>query len=1329
MARSEFLQRLALRESSNNPHAINRFGYLGLYQMGEAALVDAGFIVNDGLMNNNYRDYQWTAQAQQYGVSSYTDFLNSEEAQEAAVARYHERVRGYLRVNGAWNYIGQEVDGVIVTESGLLGAAHLVGAGAVNSWLSSGGAPPADGNGVTAGEYLRLLNGLDTEAPGNPATAPEEAERVEPERDDAGADSAASMADGDGVSYLENDVVDMDRLEEAKRLSVGDTAYAFNNHREVIIPADKGEAYAFLRLFDTHPDYNWLDIPLSELSARSRRELEEARSEASGQSENIIVPIVPLCYTTPDLDKEKADVPRTNGYIYVFVDGHLWRELKVVGRGFYQDVNLRFQAGRDERTATGHADNRILVPYRFQGQPRTVEICYADVQWSWSRINALGGMSEADPRLRRRQGEELVPMPSSEQNEQAAAYRKARLQEIDLGGYAEGFPYQVPEDNRAALESAVTAPRLYHLKVHRNSRIPVVYLHDPLGVALGEYGIVTNKIEALKEELQALQSDEDYHAAVTAYHTFLDEDLWEKEPFAKSIGRAALSPLWALYRGRYAQADRASKMLREAGEHLSQARLEDILRVEKRQRLREEIRAEKVIYIDFLEGRYKGESLRDRCPDFVALEEALRDYATLEGEAYAQLWFVASDLIAFCSHDPCDLDEGYDLQSNIDRPEPEDDPGLQYLSQLLDEGHPIHEMVFPCEAQVDIYTADYEPPVPERSDGSGRFRPGLFAATIAASRKPPTGLPKWLEDTVKLFQKVVGDFMEGFKKHYALTVHEEKLNVFYRLAKAANTPELVGMKVVRAGEVIEEGRIIVKANVESKLLNRRQRRGLIKQSMQPEGARASSGGGGLDVVDANTGRAVLSSNPTHIDKIHGMKPVTGEVFSRVFQTYGADGLARARADVVTVSADAKPYAVNAVKPGTMVGGSTLQHITSETVHIGNKTLPPLVAVVESVNAVNAFKAVSTEDGLKEYAVVGAASLAALVALAEATLALAGKDIASKVFTKRFVQGTIYIPKLGNLKILGLSSASLAGIGAIVATRQMLAHADRGDNDAAFWYGVQATAMAGLMLAALGKAGVAGLAFLTPYGWVFLTIAVVAGVLAHVFTDTPFERWTKYGPFPKNERDKLSREFEGYSPEKSYQALADLLLNPVVLVKQDQSEGFFDADGTFVPDVFVDVLVPGGVKDEVSLEAAFSVSLFRGHAPNLAGRVTGAAGLVAGYSGAFRGTLSEPQWSPIQTSASFYRDEDLTDASGVAVIGKRYRFRGYRESALWRANVRYTTETGLLLPMDKDNEEPTELPSNEDGLELGEVPGWVYQQLPVVRDKDYSAMRRAYELLR
>jgi hypothetical protein len=50
------------------------------------------------------------------------------------------------------------VNGVLVTESGLLAAAHLVGAGSVRKWVRNGKIS-RDRNGVTLVSYLTKFNG------------------------------------------------------------------------------------------------------------------------------------------------------------------------------------------------------------------------------------------------------------------------------------------------------------------------------------------------------------------------------------------------------------------------------------------------------------------------------------------------------------------------------------------------------------------------------------------------------------------------------------------------------------------------------------------------------------------------------------------------------------------------------------------------------------------------------------------------------------------------------------------------------------------------------------------------------------------------------------------------------------------------------------------------------------------------------------------------------------------------------------------------------------------------------------------------------------------
>ncbi|MCK0508644.1 DUF3262 family protein [Aromatoleum anaerobium] len=154
---TDFLKALAQRESSLNPAAINPHGYAGLFQFGEAALEDVGLYAGGGTSKNDWTG-NWTGK---FGVTSLDDFLANPDAQMQTVAAYHAQVWDTLRrVYSADNYVGSTVNGIMITQSGLVAAAHLVGAGKVGDWLSSGGATtPKDGNGTTMTSYLSAFAG------------------------------------------------------------------------------------------------------------------------------------------------------------------------------------------------------------------------------------------------------------------------------------------------------------------------------------------------------------------------------------------------------------------------------------------------------------------------------------------------------------------------------------------------------------------------------------------------------------------------------------------------------------------------------------------------------------------------------------------------------------------------------------------------------------------------------------------------------------------------------------------------------------------------------------------------------------------------------------------------------------------------------------------------------------------------------------------------------------------------------------------------------------------------------------------------------------------
>lgn len=90
----DFFEALGQKESSGNYSAIQKkYGYLGKYQMGEAALIDCGYYKRDGKISNSFLDKFWTGKDD---VKSKQNFLDNHQAQENAI-------RAYMKVQ--WRYI------------------------------------------------------------------------------------------------------------------------------------------------------------------------------------------------------------------------------------------------------------------------------------------------------------------------------------------------------------------------------------------------------------------------------------------------------------------------------------------------------------------------------------------------------------------------------------------------------------------------------------------------------------------------------------------------------------------------------------------------------------------------------------------------------------------------------------------------------------------------------------------------------------------------------------------------------------------------------------------------------------------------------------------------------------------------------------------------------------------------------------------------------------------------------------------------------------------------------------------------------------------------
>lgn len=154
-----FLIALRLMESGGDYQVVNSLNFLGAYQFGEAALTDLGFVRYDGdAFDNNYSG-GWTGK---HGVRSLNDFLASRRAQDLAMQEWIKLMWHYIEKDGLAAYAGHTVGNVTLTQSGMLAATHLLGAGSLATYIHSNGQQNLrDPYGTSIESYIVKFSGFD----------------------------------------------------------------------------------------------------------------------------------------------------------------------------------------------------------------------------------------------------------------------------------------------------------------------------------------------------------------------------------------------------------------------------------------------------------------------------------------------------------------------------------------------------------------------------------------------------------------------------------------------------------------------------------------------------------------------------------------------------------------------------------------------------------------------------------------------------------------------------------------------------------------------------------------------------------------------------------------------------------------------------------------------------------------------------------------------------------------------------------------------------------------------------------------------------------------
>ena len=131
-----FREALAFKESQGSYTVVNSLGYLGKYQFGKSTL-------------------------ERFRIYNTSSFLSNPELQEKAFIALCKVNKWILR-RDIKRFVNRKINGIKITESGILAAAHLSGAGNVKKFLRSYGKLTFnDAFGTSIQHYLKKFKGYD----------------------------------------------------------------------------------------------------------------------------------------------------------------------------------------------------------------------------------------------------------------------------------------------------------------------------------------------------------------------------------------------------------------------------------------------------------------------------------------------------------------------------------------------------------------------------------------------------------------------------------------------------------------------------------------------------------------------------------------------------------------------------------------------------------------------------------------------------------------------------------------------------------------------------------------------------------------------------------------------------------------------------------------------------------------------------------------------------------------------------------------------------------------------------------------------------------------
>lgn len=320
-----------------------------------------------------------------------------------------------------------------------------------------------------------------------------------------------------------------------------------------------------------------------------------------------------------DAKPKKFTRLNNDNWIYIYVNGCLWRELQIErhrSATYYKDVNLENyeeHKNQDRRIASGQRVNRVVLPIKLENKEVTVEVAYSDIQWSWARVQSMGGIAP--------QGVKRKDWFPDEHpvNSKGKALRNDRMQTLPLlKGYANAFSQTVGD------VMPIEECNLYEFRLDDGKKFPFIalnnYLEDAKDLAFS-YQQSWRDLEGYIAELSDPKNVKIHEyapwfqsAVLTNQYFFAEHPDIESENVEQNTGKPS---------DKKKEWKKAKQQRDEWKSKLSLPDIQKALGTEKRKEIRDNIKKTKIKLVDFL--------AKDS-PYIKELTSTIDDYCTLPNE-------------------------------------------------------------------------------------------------------------------------------------------------------------------------------------------------------------------------------------------------------------------------------------------------------------------------------------------------------------------------------------------------------------------------------------------------------------------------------------------------------------------------------------------------------------------------------------------------------------------------------------------------------------------------------------------------------------------------